>query len=81
MREWTLNQAIMIGEYPKLPNWRLWLRHLFARRDVFALRNLDDRMLTDIGVTRADVDWAARLPLKVNASLALQERARRRGRN
>jgi hypothetical protein len=43
---------------------------------------LDDFLLQDIGVTRADVRWASGLPLSVNAALELEERAtrRRRGR-
>jgi uncharacterized protein YjiS (DUF1127 family) len=39
---------------------------------------LDDRTLEDIGVTRDEVEWAARLPLSVNASRALHARARAR---
>ncbi|MEZ5933735.1 MAG: hypothetical protein R3F54_17645 [Alphaproteobacteria bacterium] len=36
---------------------------------------LDDRLLDDMGVTREEVLWAARLPLEQNAALALQARA------
>ncbi len=56
-------------------NWR-------ARRAVVRLDALDDYLLHDIGVTRADVRWASGLPLTVNAALELEERAtrRRRGR-
>lgn len=43
------------------------------RRDSFkALLLLDERMLEDIGMTRGDIRWAARLPLSVNASLELR---------
>ena len=35
-------------------------------------------MLYDLGVTRAEVQWASGLPLTVNAALALEERAFRR---
>ena len=43
-------------------------------RDAFKhLMSLDDVLLRDIGVTRADVEWAAQLPLKVNAAHALQD--------
>jgi hypothetical protein len=41
----------------------------------------DDYLLRDIGVTRQDVRWASRLPLTVNAALALEERAFRRRRS
>jgi uncharacterized protein YjiS (DUF1127 family) len=40
--------------------------------------HLDDRLLDDIGVTREEVERAARLPLRVNASHALYARARSR---
>ncbi|WP_282605429.1 DUF1127 domain-containing protein [Pelagibius sp. Alg239-R121] len=39
---------------------------------------LDDKLLDDIGVTREEVDWAAGLPVQINAALALHARARRR---
>lgn len=43
------------------------------RRDAFrVLLHLDERMLDDIGLSRADILWAARLPLKVNAALELR---------
>jgi hypothetical protein len=35
-------------------------------------------MLSDIGVTREDVQWAQGLPLTVNAALALEERSFKR---
>jgi len=56
-------------------NWR-------ARRSVRRLETLDDYLLRDIGVTREELQWAAGLPLSVNAALELEERAtrRRRGR-
>jgi hypothetical protein len=46
------------------------------RRDAFAsLLGYDDRMLSDMGVLREDVEWAASLPLYVNAALALRDRS------
>lgn len=46
-------------------------------REAFAhLANLDDTMLKDIGVSRADVIWASKLPLSQNASLELENIAR-----
>lgn len=46
------------------------------RRDAFLnLLRLDDEILDDIGVTRAEVESAARLPLRVNASQALAGKA------
>ena len=43
-------------------------------RDAFAhLLNLDDSLLHDIGVTRAEVERAARLPLAEDAAQVLHE--------
>ncbi len=53
-----------------IDNWQ-------ARRSVAALLALDDHLLEDAGMHRADVVWAAHLPLSVNASLALEERLSR----
>lgn len=56
---------------------RLAARH--ARRAVFRdMARLDDRMLDDIGFTRAEVETAAGLPLEVNASLAVRHMAAER---
>ena len=54
-------------------------RELRLNREAFLnLLRVDERALEDIGVTREDVDWAARLPLETNAALALRQRAARR---
>ena len=55
---------------------RWWRR----RRKLLRLLDLDDYLLTDIGVTREDVRYAFDLPLSVDASLELEDRAFRRGR-
>ncbi|MGD8429179.1 MAG: DUF1127 domain-containing protein [Ectothiorhodospiraceae bacterium] len=39
------------------------------------LATLDEATLRDIGYSRHDVDWAASLPLSVNAAQALRSRA------
>ncbi|MEO9873646.1 MAG: hypothetical protein ABJM26_21420 [Anderseniella sp.] len=56
-----------------LRNWR-------ARSRVRGMHDLDDRMLTDIGVRRDEVIWASYLPLTVNAALELEKAAFRRRR-
>lgn len=48
------------------------------RRALYALADMDDAMLDDIGLTRGDVDWALNLPLTTNAALELQRHARNR---
>jgi uncharacterized protein YjiS (DUF1127 family) len=52
-----------------------------ARKAVRKLLNMDDFMLRDTGTSRGDVEWAAGLPLTVNAALALEERSRKNGRH
>ena len=55
----------------------LW-RNFKARRKVRALADLENNMLDDIGITRTEIAWAARLPLTVNAAILLDQRARAR---
>jgi uncharacterized protein YjiS (DUF1127 family) len=57
-----------------------FVENLQARRAVRGLLKMDDFMLHDAGTTRSDVEWAAHLPLSVNAALALEERSRVGGR-
>ena len=78
MRDYALNRAISLEEghgYSLVSRiWRNWQ----ARRRVADLATYDDYMLNDIGITRDEVEWAAGLPLTVNAVLALEERSFRR---
>lgn len=46
-------------------------RHHFRRLFV-PLLDEDDRILSDIGFERTDIQWALKLPLKVNALKALE---------
>lgn len=81
MREYALNRAISQGEYGAVSFIRRLLRNWKARRRIVALGNFDDYMLKDIGITRDEVQWAAGLPLTVNAAFALEERAFKRRRD
>ncbi len=78
MREYTLTRAISIGETGGASWVTRLIRNWRAKRSIVRLETLDDHMLYDLGVTRAEVQWAAGLPLSVNAALALEERAFRR---
>ena len=80
MRDFVLNQAISQGEYGVVSFARRILRNWKAKRRVIRLGDFDDYLLRDIGVTRGEVEWAAGLPLTVNAAVALEERAFRRRR-
>ena len=75
MRDYILNQAVSQGEYGIVSLLRRVTRNWKAKRRVAVLADFDDYMLRDIGITRDEVQWAAGLPLTVNAALALEERA------
>ena len=78
MRDYVMNQSLSRGEYGIVYFLRRMTRNWKAKRRVAALADFDDYMLRDIGITRDEVQWAAGLPLTVNAALALEERAFRR---
>jgi uncharacterized protein YjiS (DUF1127 family) len=78
MRDYALHRANSLGEFGAVSFVRRLLRNWKARRRIVALGNFDDYMLKDIGITRDEVQWAAGLPLTVNAAVALEERAFRR---
>ena len=46
------------------------------RRQILRLAGADDRLLEDIGLTRADIDWALMQPLHVDPSELLSERVK-----
>lgn len=48
------------------------------RRAIYRLSMMDDRLLSDIGLTRADVTWALSLPGNVDPSLELNDLVQRR---
>jgi uncharacterized protein YjiS (DUF1127 family) len=81
MREYALHRANSLGEFGIVSFARRVARNWKAKRRIVALGNFDDYMLQDIGVTRDEVQWAAGLPLTVNAAVALEERAFRRRHN
>ncbi len=81
MREYALHRAESLGEFGIVSFARRILRNWKAKRRIVALDNFDDYMLQDIGITRDEVQWAAGLPLTVNAAIALEERAFRRRQN
>jgi uncharacterized protein YjiS (DUF1127 family) len=64
----SADEGILVRYYH---NWQ-------SRRAVSTLSGLNDHYLKDIGLTPADIRWAASQPLNVNATLALEECARQR---
>ena len=77
MRDYALNHAASFDAGSGGSLVARLLRNWRARRSIGKLNEYDDDMLRDIGVTRADIIWAAGLPLTVNAALALEERSAR----
>ena len=80
MRDYALNRSLSFGEAAGGSIIARLARNWQARRSIARLRDYDDYMLRDIGVSRADVEWAAGLPLTVNAALELEERSNQRRR-
>jgi Domain of unknown function (DUF1127) len=74
MSEYLENRAFSVGGFGGegllLRLWDNWK----ARKDVLRLQRLDDHMLKDIGLQRADIFWASQQSLNVNAALVLEER-------
>jgi len=81
MRDFAMNHAASYGEAGHESVLSRLVRNWLARRAVGRLEAYDDHMLQDIGVSRTDVEWAAGLPLSVNAALALEDRSFRRRRH
>lgn len=57
---------------------RRWSERRVNRATFLRLRDLDDRQLRDIGLTRGEVDWAASLPLWRDAGLEAKQAAEQR---
>jgi uncharacterized protein YjiS (DUF1127 family) len=74
MRDYALNRAIFDDRIGNRSLFSRLFHNWKARREVSELVGLDDFMLADIGVTRADVEWAAKLPLTTDATEALEEK-------
>lgn len=75
MRDYALETASRFGEAGHGSFLARIIRNWTARRAVARLEAYDDYMLSDIGVTRDDLRWAANLPLTENAALALEDRS------
>lgn len=53
-------------------NYHAYKTHRTNRRAFVQMLNLEEGVLSDIGVTRDDVLWASNLPIEVNAALELE---------
>jgi uncharacterized protein YjiS (DUF1127 family) len=70
---YNVQSAYAQSQARTLENWQ-------ARKAVRSLLKLEEHVLRDVGTLRGDVEWAANLPLSINAALALDERTRIGGR-
>jgi uncharacterized protein YjiS (DUF1127 family) len=75
MRDYAIYRALQQESAQAFPKLRRMARNWFTRRYFRELDRLDDFVLTDIGLSRGDVDFAKELPLDVDA---IQELIRRR---
>ncbi|MGE0006134.1 MAG: DUF1127 domain-containing protein [Parvibaculaceae bacterium] len=74
MRDYVLSRAIFDDRIGNRSLFSRLLHNWRARRSVAQLAGFDDFMLADIGLSRADVEWAAHLPLTHDATQALDEK-------
>ena len=56
-----------------------WMQTRRHHREVALLQTFDERMLRDVGLTRADVQWAASVPFWRDPAAILRDRAGPRG--
>jgi uncharacterized protein YjiS (DUF1127 family) len=60
---------------------RAWVQTRRHHREVAILQTFDERMLRDVGLTRADVQWAASTPFWQDPAAVLKGRGGPRGPN
>ena len=69
------------GVTAKLLHWAMtFARGILRRRKLQRLQDLDDHILDDIGVTRAEVEFATRLPFTHDAATELRRLSNERRR-
>jgi len=76
----TIDLADRAGQFGRfILNGAKTFRHnISRRRKLRGYLDLDQRMLDDIGITRAEINWALQLPLHVNGALELERVAKAR---
>ena len=76
----TLDQVLTHSS--ETPNWIKAIvtrfRNWQARNEIRQLKETDERLLKDMGLTREEVLWASRLPLSLNAAHELRHESRSR---
>lgn len=77
MRSTVFLRSLLIGSFCLFPGFGALLRRRSAKAGLRQLDRLEDHMLRDIGLTRADIRDLARLP--ADADVAAEIRRRRDG--
>ena len=78
MREFVLNQAHVLERSGAFPAARRLISNWRKRRQLKQLETLDDHVLNDIGVSRADLMTVLSQPLSVDPVWELERQARAR---
>ena len=81
MRDYALSRAMFDDRIGNRSLFTRLFHNWKARREVSQIAGFDDFMLADIGVSQADVEWAAKLPITTDATQALEARATLRQRH
>lgn len=76
MKNYALHQAEFGGFAPGAANLATLYRNWKARKAVRDLEKLDDHLLKDLGVTRAEISMALHMPLDINPAVYLENHAR-----
>lgn len=66
MRDYVLNQAEILGRGASLGRFQRLFRNWRARRQIAALLDQEDRILDDIGLTRAEIEHVLSQPIDLD---------------
>jgi uncharacterized protein YjiS (DUF1127 family) len=78
MREYALSQALHQDQTHAFAGARRMLSNLLKRRRLRRVEELDDHILDDIGLTRAELATALSLPLSMDPIWELNRQSRGR---
>ena len=76
MREYILSEAAFHDQAFAFPRLRRVIRNWFSRRYLRKLEQFDDYILSDIGLTRADLRYGQSLPYDVDPIAELSQHRR-----
>lgn len=78
MREYTLSQALNQDAAHAFSGFRRVASNWLKRRRLRRIEDMDDHLLSDIGINRDDLRSALHLPLTVDPIWELHRQSRRR---